>query len=238
MCGGEVCEPPLFCCVGNSRCYDPETEPDACSVPDPDPDYGDLRPCGSSAHCAEGEYCQPRQPYTCQGPGFCQSRSNCGFSSYAVCACDGNSYPDIGAACHAGTYATTFYGGACGDTVDANLGEPPPRWVTLCGNDDHCANGERCCPLTMICYPESDPGRCQVPPEGTYNPCTADDQCYPDYEFCFGEGCEGPGGCAPRQNEECGVRLEPVCGCDGVTYTSAECAVTGGTRVASDGECE
>jgi hypothetical protein len=238
MCGGEVCEPPLSCCIGNSRCFDPESEPEACPVPDPDPNFPDWRPCASSAHCAEGEYCQGLNAWMCQGPGICQSRTNCGGSSYAVCACDGNSYQDIGAACRAGTYATLFYGGACGDTVNANGEGYDPRWVTLCGNDEHCASGERCCPLTMICYPESDPGRCQVPPDGTHYPCTADDQCYPGAEICFGEGCEGPGGCGPLENEECGVRFEPVCGCDGVTYTSADCAMSEGTRVASEGECE
>jgi hypothetical protein len=31
--------------------------------------------------------------------------------------------------------------------------------------------------------PESDPGRCQVLPGGTYNPCIADDQCYAGLEF-------------------------------------------------------
>jgi hypothetical protein len=210
-------------------------------VPDPFPGIPDWRPCASSAHCAPGEYCASYPGDLCQGPGYCQSRSNCGFSSFALCGCDGNTYSDTGEACRAGaTHQNTYVGGGCGDTVDANLfsGIEPPRWVTLCGNDAHCAAGERCCNLTSICYPESDPGRCQTPPDGTRYPCTADDQCVPGYEFCAGLGCSGPGGCFSLEgNDECGVRFEPVCGCDGVSYTSAPCAYSEGVRVASEGPC-
>jgi hypothetical protein len=113
----------------------------------------------------------------------------------------------------------------------------PPRWVTLCGTDAHCSDGERCCSLTGTCYPASDPARCQTPPEGTRYPCTADDQCLSGYEFCAGFGCEGPGGCIDRESAECGVRFEPVCGCNGVSYTSAPCAYAEGVRVASREEC-
>jgi hypothetical protein len=38
--------------------------------------------------------------------------------------------------------------------------------------------------------------------------------------------------------EDCGIRLEPVCGCNGVTYTSAACAYADGVRIASEGECD
>jgi hypothetical protein len=36
-------------------------------------------------------------------------------------------------------------------------------------------------------------------------------------------------------DEDCGVRLEPVCGCKGVTYTSRACAYADGVRVALGG---
>jgi hypothetical protein len=36
---------------------------------------------------------------------------------------------------------------------------------------------------------------------------------------------------------DCGVRLEPVCGCNGVSYTSAACASTEGVRVEALGMC-
>jgi len=242
LCGGAECVAPSACCQTTARCFDPVSEPELCLRPEPDPD--DSRtPCASSAHCGGDEYCAIDMGTHCQGQGFCQSRVNCGASSFPVCACDGNSYGDIGAACRAGASVGVFWGGFCGDSIDAN--DPfddatgvPPRWVTLCGSDAHCAADERCCSITSICYPVSDPGRCQLPPEGTLYPCTADDQCYSGYEYCAGDGCEGPGGCSRFDPEEqCGIRFEPVCGCDGVTYTSAPCASAAGVRVASEGEC-
>jgi hypothetical protein len=127
---------------------------------------------------------------------------------------------------------------ACGQTIDANGGEfRPPRWITICGSDAHCGPGERCCDLSRVCYPVDDPGRCQVPPVDTRYPCTADDQCLPEYEYCAGSGCGTPGGCKNRFNEECGVRLELVCGCNGVTYTSAACAEQDGMRVSHGDQC-
>jgi hypothetical protein len=241
LCGGVECSESQACCQTNAVCYDPELEGDLCPRPDPFPDIPDWRPCASSAHCEPGEYCASFPGDLCQGPGYCQSRSSCGGSSYAVCGCDGNSYSHIGEACRAGAnHQTTYVGGGCGETIDANSfhGVSLPRWVTLCGSQTHCAAGERCCNLTGICYPESDPGRCQTPPEGTRYPCTADDQCVAGYEFCAGLGCSGPGGCVSiHENEDCGVRFEPVCGCNGVSYTSAPCAYAEGVRVASEGAC-
>ena len=238
LCGGVECEAPRACCLANSRCFDPETEAASCPRPDSEPSEPDRRACASSAHCAADEYCHIEASWLCQGEGYCHSRSNCPSSAYAVCACDGNEYADIGTACRAGANVTALARGSCGQTIDLNGGESDePRWVTVCGSDAHCPGGERCCALTGLCYPESESARCQLPPAGTRYPCTANDQCEPEYEFCFGNGCSGPGGCARRDNEECGVRLAPVCGCNGISYTSAPCAAAEGTRVQHDGEC-
>lgn len=111
------------------------------------------------------------------------------------------------------------------------------REHTLCAVDSNCGSDQKCCPITGFCYPSSDPDQCRLPPEGTRSPCTSDAQCR-EYEYCFAEGCDGPGGCVPFGDQlECGVTLEPVCGCDGTTYTSAACAASRGVRVAGEGEC-
>jgi hypothetical protein len=240
-CGGVECPAPRACCLATSVCFDPATEPDLC--PRPPLGRDDTRPCASNAHCSFGETCVLPPLSLCQGNGHCVAIASCPGSGYAICGCDGNSYPNVETACRSGanpSYFSYLGGGAgCGTTVDANAGEGSPRVVTLCGNDAHCRNGERCCALTGACYPESDPGRCQIPPDGTRNPCTADDQCFAGLEFCAGEGCSGPGGCVQMdaQAEDCGARLEPVCGCNGVTYTSVACAYADGVRVASQGTC-
>src|SRR6185436_11927049 len=103
--------------MSNNRCFNPASEPEVCPRPEPDPDHRDLTPCASNAHCGLGEYCTRQGGgYLCQGDGFCYSRSNCPSSGYAVCGCDGNSYPNVETACRSGTSASLFHGGGCGDT--------------------------------------------------------------------------------------------------------------------------
>ena len=238
LCGGAECEPPFACCLATGLCFHPVNAPELCERPEPKPDAPGAS-CASNAHCNAGETCVFLPGSLCLGTGNCTPIANCPGSGYPVCGCDGNSYPNVETACRAGTNPGYFHG-RCGDTIDANDGEgSSPRLVTLCRDDTQCADDERCCALTRSCYPASDPGRCQVPPDGTRNPCTADEQCFPGYEFCSGPSCAGPGGCSHRESheEECGVRFAPVCGCNGVTYTSDECASAEGVRVASQGEC-
>ena len=136
-------------------------------------------------------------------------------------------------------------GGGCGETVEEGGGggggtepEIPIRRFTLCASDADCAGATSCCPITNHCFPNADPDQCRPAPEGTRSPCTSDEQCH-SYEYCSGEGCDGPGGCVSfGSSEECGITFEPVCGCDGTTYTSAACAESRGVRVEGSGECE
>jgi hypothetical protein len=241
-CGGVLCQFPRMCCLTTSTCFNSETEPELCPRPEQNPDNA-LPPCASNAHCPYGQTCRLGPDSLCQGAGYCLAIASCPGSGHAVCGCDGNSYLSVETACRSGAnvgFFSNYPGGSCGQTVDANDGEGSPRLVTLCGHDGQCRDGERCCALTGACYPASDPGRCAVPPEGTRNPCTLDEQCFPELEFCAGDGCAGPGGCLNVElaDEDCGARLEPVCGCNGVTYTSRDCAYADGVRVASEGECE
>ena len=178
----------------------------------------------------------------CEGVGHCQPIGGCGFcvggDVCKVCGCDGNTYPDIQTACRAGA-RVTHMGGGCGDTVQlgGGSGGGPSRQATLCGSDANCPADQLCCGITGMCFPASDPMQCRTAPEGTRAPCTSDRQCLPS-EYCFGPGCNAPGGCVPLNSQgDCGVTLEPVCGCDGTTYTSAACASSVGVRVSTEGEC-
>jgi hypothetical protein len=109
--------------------------------------------------------------------------------------------------------------------------------ITPCATDTHCPDGETCCPRYGLCLADDDPYLCGDAPPGTSRPSTSDEHCEAG-QYCLGEGCSGPGGCVSFGSEgDCGVTLEPVCGCDGTTYTSAACASTRGVRIESDGMC-
>lgn len=71
---------------------------------------------------------------------------------------------------------------------------------------------------------------------GASGGCLEDRQCN-GFEFCFGSGCSGPGGCIGLSSGACGGELKPVCGCDGRSYTNAGCAAAAGVRTAHDGVC-
>ena len=242
FCNGVECNAPAVCCMTTGFCYDP-VEPEACETPPPDDDPWGRRPCNSNAQCGEREFCM-LDSGLCQGSGHCNPIGNCGGcfgegDNCRVCGCDGNDYPDQQTACLARANVVNGVHARCGEAVDVGGGGSggAVQRLTPCGNDDQCSASDLCCPITGLCYPESDAGRCRTPPDGTRFPCTSNDQCY-EGEYCAGEGCSGPGGCAQRDPEgDCGVVVETVCGCDGTTYTSAGCASSRGVRVAGEGAC-
>jgi hypothetical protein len=240
-CGFVPCGAGESCCLATLKCFDAVAHPEACAVP-PESDRQGSRgaswsgpPCASNAHCAADQVCQPDLEL-CAGPGHCRTMISCGGCegdtiACRVCGCDGRTYSRQADACFART-TFNYWSVGCGDSVGYD--------VTVCGSDADCpVEGDACCAVTTRCYPKSDPGQCAIPPPGTSYPCTSNAQC-PDYQYCAGAGCGTPGGCADSLTtgaEGCGELVDPVCGCDGVSYTSAPCAAKAGTRVASHGEC-
>jgi hypothetical protein len=240
-CGGVECPAANACCTATGECFDPQRNPEACPEPPQDDDVWGRKTCSSNRHCSERQYCQ-LDPLTCLGNGHCQPRANCGscFGECTTCGCDGNTYPDQQTACLAGAHA--FLLGACGEPTPsgagggAGSGGGTPRVKIPCGHSDQCPADQVCCPRFGVCMID-DPELCAEPPPGASRPCKTNEHCE-YYEYCLGDGCDGPGGCVFLGSQgDCGVRLEPVCGCNGVSYTSAACASTEGVRVASDGQC-
>jgi len=254
-CGGEECAKGEACCNSSGKCFNPMDDSEACPRPPADDDPEGRRTCTSSAHCDELFYCALDYNQLCGGVGHCQPISNCGScggggdgpNPCRLCGCDGNTYPNVQTACLAGT-SIAYQGAGCGETIQeggaagasgaGGSSNSPPHVVTPCGTNDDCTvDGEECCTITNRCYPTSDPGQCAQPPEGTRFPCTSNAQCR-QYEMCAGEGsCGSPGGCVSVDEGQCGIVYKLVCGCDGTTYTSADCARLSGVRVKSEGEC-
>ena len=76
------------------------------------------------------------------------------------------------------------------------------------------------------------PGQCPPPdPEG----CNGNEDC-PAFQYCATEGCEGPGKCEAMP-EMCAMLFDPVCGCDGKTYSNSCVAAQSGMSVDTDGPC-
>ncbi|MBI5532510.1 MAG: hypothetical protein HY898_07335 [Deltaproteobacteria bacterium] len=112
--------------------------------------------------------------------------------------------------------------------------------MTPCGNSSSwCSAGEECCAITGFCYDPSKPLLCAVPPVGTYFPCVHDDDCPLPDDFCMGATCGAPGGCKrPPTPSQCTGQWDPVCGCDGKTYTNEVCAWASRIAVDHKGQCD
>ena len=239
-CGGALCGANEICCYTTGACFD-AADRAACPTPSAE-DVAEVpaegAPCASNADCAQDEACTGA--LHCEGAGSCMSRTNCGTSwgGPEMCGCDGLDYPNVQSACYNGARIATP-GAACGVSHEVGAGGSFASGlvVTGCGSDDDCAGGDSCCALTGRCYDPALPALCTEPPDGTDQSCLDDSHCLPG-SYCKRDGCEGPGGCAsPGGASECGIELEPVCGCNGVTYTSARCAAAAGVNVRQAGEC-
>jgi hypothetical protein len=234
--------------MATGECFNPNDDSVVCMPPPPDDDPQGRRTCASNVHCEAGEYCDG----ACYGTGHCQSMTACGFCGdedpstpsnpeCRVCGCDGNTYPDSQTACAAGVNVVYGSRGAgCGETgMEGGAGASTigPREYVVCGHDGQCPSGSFCCVMAGRCYPEANRDICVPPPDGTRIACRTNDDCG-DFEYCAGNGCDSLGGCDVfGSQEDCGVTFEPVCGCDGTTYTSVACAESRGVRVDRAGEC-
>jgi hypothetical protein len=125
-----------------------------------------------------------------------------------------------------------------GDDCDPSLCGVRPRSVTLMcddgslgGNTGRCFRGAdltcgweiRACPTSVACGARAG------------NTCTASQFCdFSDAAMCG--YADGQGVCRPRP-EACTALYSPVCGCDGVTYSSACNAQSRGMDVLHTGGC-
>lgn len=216
--------------------------------------------CISGDCCPPGYYCA-KDPGTCDGPGVCTALpERCTLELNRVCGCDGVTYANPCIAASAG--ANIDHMGACEDDpppVDGCTTNDDCDIESYCSTEDgECDEVGECRPRPEICIALFDPvcgcdgqtysnscvaasrgvsvdhvGECENEPQG----CKDNGDC-PRGTYCRSEEgeCDEVGECVDRP-DACARIFDPVCGCDGQTYSNACVAASNGISVDYAGEC-
>lgn len=212
--------------------------------------------CGGIAGlpCPEGQVCvYPVGACFPDASGTCRpAMEDCPRGGRPVCGCDGVSYRNACEATNSGVaiahrgpcagqcFARNHCGrdeccifaeGTCGSQSGTCQTRPdfcPQVFDPVCGCDGRTYSNP--CFAAMDCESVATQGECE-------DGCTSNEDCA-EAEYCeFAAGaCAPPGQCSPRP-EVCVQIFDPVCGCDGETYSNACEAAAAGVSVAAEGEC-
>lgn len=238
-CSASVCAPGETCCLVDGRCFDPASE--SCSLDVADGGLSDAGAfCTTHADCDAREFCALDR-IGCLGAGRCVRLDSfdCGGGA-PRCGCDGRTYGDICEAMRAGVRVLSTPGPCGSDRYPP--GGREPDYPTVCGASDSWCDGSSCCAITGLCLPFDCPECCFVPEGAGRYPCASDAYCAQfrsGSAFCDSDSCTGPGGCVPIPPvSSCEGVLDPVCGCDGRTYSNRCLSQAAGVRTAHAGPCE
>ncbi len=217
-------------------------------------------PCSSNADCREETFCFKKES-RCDDPGICSidpKPEECqGIPDEAVCGCDNQTYRSFCEAnlrnvnvayigpcdnlprcrsdkdCPEDSYCE-FRVGSCGglDLCAVRPLECPPDIVEpVCGCDNRTYLND--CLAAMAGMAISFRGKC----EGGNSDCQTSASCGGGHYCAKSTGdCDGTGSCE-NLPAGCDNVFNPVCGCDGITYSNECHAHAAGVNVLQAGEC-
>ncbi|GAB4282800.1 MAG: hypothetical protein Kow0092_37780 [Deferrisomatales bacterium] len=239
---------------------DGETYPNACEAAAAGASVAHEGECGglcggiAGLPCPEGMVCNLIDP-TCQVAdlaGRCVPLPEaCPDLWEPVCGCDGVTYPNDCVRIRAG--ATLAHPGRCERTCLESADCPSTQYCATepgqCGQEGVCAPRPEACEKVYRpvcgCDGVTYGNPCLAARAGASiahagpceSPCKDNSGCS-EKEYCRKElgDCDGPGVCAERPRI-CPLYADPVCGCDGRTYSNPCDAAAAGVNVARKGPC-
>lgn len=207
--------------------------------------------CSADEECDSSEYCAKAEG-DCSGKGKCTARPDACLDIWdPVCGCDGKTYSNACYAAMAGT--NVAHGGACKiactGNMDCGFGEFCKKTEGECEGEGECAARPNACydlwAPVCGCDAVTYSNDCYAAAAGVsvdyrgecVKACTMNEDCDPT-AYCVKEDghCEDAGECASRP-EICPTLYDPVCGCDGKTYSNACVAAGNGVSVLHKGAC-
>jgi hypothetical protein len=217
--------------------------------------------CSSSEECEEGSYCYKPEGF-CDDVGYCTAPdpTECDGVPRPVCGCDGVTYDDHCLAALAGTSVQKQepceQGADCKSNEDCADGYMCFKKAGFCDEPGFCSR----VPLDENCLDEPDDPVCGCDNQtyrtgchasaakvnvAYYGPCdglprcSAEEECEEGRYCAFREGhCAGLGLCTEPPAECPEDIVDPVCGCDNVTYLSPCFAARAGVSISFYGRCD